>query len=66
MKAKDIAEKLERYEQKAYEGGYGIDWLEGIGINLKYYMIECDKKEVEPTMRDFLSRIDEMHKKAEA
>ncbi|MDG5787795.1 hypothetical protein QA612_09810 [Evansella sp. AB-P1] len=66
MKAKDVAEKLEGYEQKAYEGGYGSDWLSDIGENMKFYMIDCDKNNVNPTIEGLILWIDKMHEKAES
>ncbi|MFS0557415.1 hypothetical protein [Brevibacillus sp. 179-C9.3 HS] len=31
MSAKKLLEKLESYEQSAYDGGIGVDWLANIG-----------------------------------
>jgi hypothetical protein len=66
MNPKEVADKLEEYENKAYEGGYGIDWLSDIGSELKLYMIDCDKNKARPTMEGLLQRIDKMHKSAES
>ena len=33
--------QLESWEQKAYGGEYGADWLETVGESVKYYAYEC-------------------------
>lgn len=60
MYAKKLLEKLESYEQKAYAGGYGSDWLEQVGEGFKFYVQECAEREVLVTLRGFERYIDRM------
>ncbi|MCR6108606.1 hypothetical protein HXA34_20160 [Salipaludibacillus agaradhaerens] len=66
MKAKDVAEKLDKYEQKAYDDGCSNDWLSGIGENIKLFMIYCDKNDTQPTLEGLILWIDKMHEKAQS
>lgn len=58
VSAKKEAEKLEGYEQSAYDGGVGSDWLERIGENLKYYFIYCSSESVAPSLAGFMRVVD--------
>lgn len=51
--------KLERYEQSAYAGGIGSDWLATIGEELKFYVEDCIKNGRRITMSGFMQRIDQ-------
>ncbi len=66
MNAKQIAEILEGYEQKAYAEGFGQDWLTDVGENLKLYMINCHQKGIKPSFDSLLKWIDELYIKAMA
>lgn len=63
MKAEQIVEKLEGYEQEAYEGGFGLDWLQDVGENLKFYMLDCKNNNKNPTLEGLITWIDELAKK---
>ena len=56
--SKKLLDKLEKYEQKAYDGGYGSDWLENIGEGFKFYIKDCVNKNLRPTIKGFEKYID--------
>lgn len=60
-----LLEKLESYEQEAYNGGYGTDWLENVGEGFKFYIQECIDKNIRPTIKGFEKYIDGMARKRE-
>ncbi|MBV6717263.1 hypothetical protein [Paenibacillus chitinolyticus] len=60
MKAEKLLEKLEAYEQSAYGGGYGADWLAEIGEGFKFYVRDCIEQGKSVTMSGFVNRIDRM------
>ncbi|MCY7500158.1 hypothetical protein [Bacillus pumilus] len=66
MTAKKMADMLEDYEQKAYAGYFGVDWLAAAGENLKKYMINCHLEKREPTFEGLLQWITDLHIKAMA
>ncbi len=43
------SEQLEQWEQEAYAGQYGSDWLEEIGESVKWYVLACEAQKVRPT-----------------
>lgn len=57
-----LLEKLERYEQDAYNGGYGEDWLIDVGEGFKFYIRDCTDKNEKATIKGFEKYIDKMHK----
>ena len=60
--SKRLLEKLEKYEQAAYDGGYGEDWLVDIGEGFKFYVRDCVDKNEKVTIKGFEKHIDKMHK----
>lgn len=62
MKAEKLLEKLEAYEQIAYDGGFGEDWLVEIGEGFKFYVRDCIEQGKSVTMVGFIKKIDEMAK----
>lgn len=60
MTAQNILAKLEAYEDSAYEGGIGVDWLAEIGEGFKYYVRECIENDVPVSMQGFYKKIDQM------
>ena len=58
--SKKLLDKLEKYEQEAYSGGYGSDWLEQIGEGFKFYIENCCGKNIRPTIKGFERYIDNM------
>lgn len=60
---KKLLNKLEKYEQEAYDGGYGSDWLEKIGEGFKFYIEKCVDENITPSIKGFEKYIDEMHMK---
>ena len=47
---KEYSEQLERYEQVAYEGGYGADWPADVGKGVKFYAMMCEEGGKRPTV----------------
>ncbi|MCY7675727.1 hypothetical protein [Bacillus safensis] len=64
--AKKMANMLEDYEQKAYAGYFGVDWLTDVGENLKMYMINCHLEKRDPTFEGLMKWITDLHIKAMA
>lgn len=60
MDLTNLYKKLEAYENLAYEGGSGLDWLAEIGENLKFYVKECEEKNIEPTFEGWIACVDEL------
>jgi hypothetical protein len=61
--SKKLLDKLESYEQRAYDGGYGSDWLENIGEGFKFYIQVCVDKNIKSTIKGFEKYIDDMASK---
>jgi hypothetical protein len=59
--SKQLLEKLERYEQEAYDGGYGSTYLEAIGEGFKFYIQQCVETKIRPTIKGFEKYIDKIH-----
>ncbi|CAM3805108.1 hypothetical protein ABER99_21445 [Paenibacillus glucanolyticus] len=60
MIAEKLLEKLEAYEQSAYDGGFGQDWLSDIGEGFKFYVQECIQQGKSVTIAGFVKYIDNM------
>lgn len=60
--SKKLLDKLEKYEQQAYNGGYGQDWLEQIGEGFKFYIRDCVNENKKPTIKGFEKYIDNIAK----
>lgn len=48
-KNKRASETLEAWEQQAYDGGYGADWLEQVGESVHIYAMDCENSGKRPT-----------------
>lgn len=59
-----LLEKLERYEQDAYDGAFGCDWLESVGEGFKIYVEKCVRENKRATIKGFEKYLDDMHKEA--
>lgn len=55
--AKRYADLLEQWEEDAYRGKYGCDWLEEVGEAVKFYAIECAVKGKSPTFKGLMKHI---------
>lgn len=62
--SKQLLNKLERYEQDAYEGHFGSDWLEQVGEGFKFYIQECVNSGSRATIAGFERYLDKLHKGA--
>lgn len=51
------ADLLQRWEDDAYNGGYGSDWLEEAGEGIKFYAMECAAKKTTPTFKGLILHI---------
>lgn len=60
--SKKLLEKLEKYEQLAYDGGFGADWLEDVGEGFKFYIRDCVGSGVKATISGFAKYLDEKAK----
>lgn len=45
---------LEAYEQYAYDGGFGEDWLVDVGEGFKFFIRFCDASGIKPTIPRFM------------
>lgn len=59
--SKQLLEKLEKYEEEAYEGGYGSDWLGSVGEGFKFYIEKCIDDGTKPSIKGFEKYIDTIH-----
>lgn len=64
--SKQLLEKLERYEESAYEGGFGADWLEQVGEGFKFYIAECVNSGSRATIAGFERYLDGLYKETKA
>lgn len=60
--SKQLLEKLERYEQIAYDGGWGDEWIEEIGEGFKFHIRNCCDANVKPTIKGFEKYLDDLRK----
>jgi len=60
MDLNKLYKKLEAYENLAYEGGNGLDWLAEIGEHFKFYVKECEENKTEPTFEGWVARVDKL------
>ena len=58
-----LLNKLEKYEQTAYSGGFGEDWLIDVGEGFKFYIQECVDKNKRATIKGFAEKLEKMHNK---
>jgi hypothetical protein len=61
--SKRLLEKLERYEQNAYNGHFGEDWLIDVGEGFKFYIEICITQNKRATIKGFESYLDKMYDK---
>lgn len=61
--SKQLLSKLIRYEEEAYQGGYGSDWLESIGEGFRQYLEQCEERGERSTIKGFEQYIDLLHEK---
>ena len=54
------SEQLEAWEQAAYSGRYGSDWLEDVGAAVKFYAMECEAREKRPTFAGLMKYLSEI------
>jgi len=55
LHAKYIADKLDSLENLAFKQGYGSDYLESIGEQLKFYAYDCFKNDKNLTFWGLIS-----------
>ncbi len=56
------SEQLEHWEQEAYKGGWGADWLEEIGECVKFYAIICEIRGEKPTFEGLMKYLEDAFK----
>ena len=56
---KKYSEQLERYEQAAYAGKFGADWLEEVGEGVKFYAMMCEAQGKRPTFAGLMKYLDD-------
>ncbi len=56
---------LESWEQEAYAGGYGADWLENIGESVRVYATECENEGKRPTFAGLIRHLKSLHDEGE-
>ncbi len=49
---------LEQWENTAYEGKYGCDWLEEVGESVKFYAMECEARGKRPTFAGLIKHLE--------
>lgn len=54
----EYSEQLERYEQVAYEGGYGVAWLMDVGEGVTFYAMKCEAQGKRPTFAGLMKYLD--------
>jgi len=59
--SKRLLDKLEKYEQEAYNAGCGADWLTDIGEGFKFYVEQCIQNNQATTIRGFEKYIDNLN-----
>lgn len=52
---------LEAWEYDAYSGGYGSDWLEEIGENVRFYAMYCESLGKRPTFSGLIQHLKKVH-----
>ena len=61
----EYVKRLERLEQSAYQGGWGADWLEEVGENVKFYAIACEQRGELPTFRGLVNHLEALRQAAQ-
>lgn len=56
---KKYSEQLERYEQAAYAGKFGADWLEIVGEGVKFYAMMREAQGKRPTFAGLMKYLDD-------
>ena len=52
---------LDAWEQEAYKGGYGADWLEEIGESVRIYAMDCENSGKRPTFCGLIQYLKILH-----
>lgn len=52
---------LEAWEQEAYTGGYGADWLEEVGESIRVYAMDCENRGKRPTFSGLIQYLKILH-----
>ncbi len=60
--SKKLLEKLEEYEQIAYDGGFGDEWLEDVAEGFKFYIRDCVDSGGRATISGFAKYLDKKAK----
>lgn len=55
------SKQLEQWEQDAYDGHYGSDWLEDVGEGVKFYAMSCDEQGKRPTFAGLMNYLERKH-----
>lgn len=58
---KQYSEQLETWEQEAYRGGFGEDWLVDVGEGVKHYAEKCEAFGKRPTFSGLMEHIRQLH-----
>ena len=56
---------LNSWEQDAYNGGYGADWLEEVGESVRVYSMDCENNGKRPTFAGLIRYLEILHRGAE-
>ncbi len=57
-KALAYFDKLESWELKAYQGGYGDNWIVAVGEGVRLYCYQCWKDKQEPTFAGLIAYLE--------
>lgn len=52
---------LDAWEQEAYKGGYGADWLEEVGESVRVYAMDCENDGKRPTFAGLIRYLKILH-----
>lgn len=58
--AEKLLKKLESYEQDAYDGDFGADWMESVGEGFKFYVRDCISKGCRVTIAGWVDYLDKL------
>lgn len=56
--AKRLLRKLEKYEQEAYDGAFGDEWLSDLGEGIKFYVENCVEQNKKMSINGLEKHID--------
>lgn len=52
---------LDAWEQEAYAGGFGSDWLEEVGESVRFYATNCENAGKRPTFAGLIQYLKALH-----